>query len=112
MKEQMPSVGQCQEKGCGFNRGSKCHAFAITVGGPDDLRPNCDTFFATRSQCGKEDVLAGVGACKVLACKFNEHLLCLAPHVDVQVYNGQAECASYKSLGVFRNSCGMPNFVA
>ena len=108
MKKQMPPIIQCKERNCGFNKGSKCHAFAITVGGPNDLRPNCDTFFETKSQCGVEDVLAGVGACKVLTCEFNEHLLCLAPNVDVQVYNGQAECATYKSLGAFRNLQGGP----
>lgn len=106
----MPSIMQCEEKECAFHRASKCHAFAITVGGPDDMRPNCDTFFKTATCCGKEEVLAGVGACKVLTCKFNELLLCLAPQVHVQVYNGQAECATYKSLGNFNDSYGRPVF--
>jgi Domain of Unknown Function (DUF1540) len=101
MNGQMPSIRYCEEKGCGFNNKTKCHAFAITVGGPNDIRPNCDTFFETRSQCGKEGVLAGVGACKVLTCKFNEELLCRAPNINVQVYNGQAECGTFKSIGFF-----------
>lgn len=108
MKEQMPRIMQCEEKECAFNRASKCHAFAINVGGPTDVRPKCDTFFKTRTPCGREDVLAGVGACKVLTCKFNELLMCLAPRVHVQVYNGQAECATYKSLGNFLDSYGRP----
>jgi hypothetical protein len=109
-KEQMPPIRQCEEKECAFHRTSKCHAFAITVGGPEDPRPNCDTFFKTRTRCGKEDISAGVGACKVLTCKFNELLMCLAPNVNVQVYNGRAECATYKSLGNFRDSYGNPVF--
>jgi hypothetical protein len=101
MKDQMPPIMQCEAKECAFNRTSKCYAFAIKVGGTEDLRPKCDTFFKTRTECGKDDIGAGVGACKVLTCKFNELLLCRAPNVNVQVYNGQAECASYKSLGNF-----------
>jgi hypothetical protein len=102
-KEQMPLIMHCEEKECAFNLAAKCHAFAITVGGPEDLRPKCDTFFQTKTQCGKENVFAGVGAGKVLTCMFNEQLLCRAPQVNVQVYNGQAECVTYKSLGNFRD---------
>lgn len=105
-KEQMPPIVQYEEKECGFHRTSKCNAFAITVGGPEDLRPNCDTFFQTKTQCGKVNIFAGVGACKVLTCRFNELLMCLAPDVKIQVYNGQAECATYRSLGRFRDSFG------
>ena len=102
MQEQMPPIMNCEATACAFNRESKCHALAINVGGPNDPRPNCDTFFKTRTRCGRDDALAGVGACKVLTCKFNELLMCLAPNVNIQVYREQAECATYKSFGVFR----------
>lgn len=104
----MPPIGKCEEKECGFNRNSKCHAFAITVGGPNDLRPKCDTFFETKTQCGEGTAVAGIGACKVLTCKLNEHLLCRAPNVNIRIYSGEAECAMYKSLGGLRNSSGKP----
>jgi hypothetical protein len=97
----MPPIIQCEAIACAFNRESGCHALAINVGGPNDPRPNCDTFFKTKTQCGQNNVLAGVAVCKVLTCKFNELLECLAPGVNIQVYNNQAECATYKSLGVF-----------
>ena len=110
MEKRMPPIEQCEEKDCAFNRNSKCHAIAIQVGGPNDPRPNCDTFFRTKTECGKEEICAGVGSCKVLTCKFNELLECLAPLVNVQVYNGRAECATYRSLGKFLDSCGKPVF--
>jgi Domain of Unknown Function (DUF1540) len=111
MNKQMPPVIQCVAKECAFNRESSCHALAINVGGPEDVRPNCDSFFRTKTQCGMEHVFAGVAVCKVLTCKFNELLECLAPGVNVQVHDGQAECATYKSLSLFRdwnNSPALP----
>jgi hypothetical protein len=110
VEERMPSIEKCEAKECAFNRASKCHAFAIQVGGPDDPRPNCDSFYKTKTECGKEENIAGVGVCKVLTCKLNELLMCLAPQVNVQVYNGQPECATYQKLGNFLDSFGKPVF--
>jgi hypothetical protein len=110
MEDEMPPVMQCEAQECAFNRTAKCHAFAIQMGGPHDVQPKCDTFYKTKTECGKDGIIAGVGACKVLTCKFNELLACLAPRVNVRVYNGQAECATFQSLGHFLDSSGKPFF--
>ena len=72
MAIEMPVVTSCQIENCGYNVAKKCHAKAITVG--DSFDPECDTFLESNLHIREIRRTAGVGACKVTACRFN-HLI-------------------------------------
>jgi hypothetical protein len=97
MKEQMPEVLRCEAKECAFNNGLYCSATAITIGGPEDICPRCDTFFQMLQKGGNKNVAAGVGACKVRLCAFNKAFGCTARGVRVKLHDGHAECATYQA---------------
>ena len=97
MKKQMPRVLGCEVTECTFNNGHQCSANAITVGGPEDLCPKCDTFFQMQQKGGNKGVIAGVGACKVQLCGFNKASGCSARGIRVILHDKHADCATYQS---------------
>lgn len=88
----VPEVAGCTVDRCAYNAGGACHARAITVGDGD--HPRCDTYLAhgahTRAT-GK----AGVGACKVTACRHNRELECEAEAIHVSTHSGHADCLTF-----------------
>ena len=92
MRNEMPMVGSCQVSSCAFNRGDKCKAMAINVGGPG---PDCDTFMMADQKCSGASADAGVGACKVVSCKYNDCLMCAAPGISVFLMGNKAACATF-----------------
>ncbi len=77
---------------CAYNKSSECHAMAITVGGKT---PICDTCMKSTIKGGVLDMTAGVGACKVEGCKFNEMLECSASGIHVERHTDHAECNTF-----------------
>ena len=94
---QMPVVSQCSVSDCAYNTNNGCHARAITVG--DTVRPGCDTYFSmpgsTHSKAGQRT--AGVGACKVSSCQFNEDFECVAEEIAVGHASNEINCLTYQS---------------
>ena len=90
---EMPEISSCQADDCAYNRDTKCHARAITVGGMLDHR--CDTILKCHPAMNRVES-AGVGACKVLNCTNNEECECQAPKVDVGFAYGSADCLTFK----------------
>ncbi len=90
---EMPGVACCDVLDCAYNKNSKCHARAITVGDGDT--PGCDTFFCCESHCHSE-ATAGVGACKVSACTFNQDLECQAEQIGIGNPGGSARCMTFQ----------------
>lgn len=91
---EIPAVHGCAASDCAYNVGSECHAKAITVG--DGVHPGCDTYLdGIAGGHTHVDSIAGVGACKVTGCAFNDDLECAAQSVSVGVQEGMASCMTY-----------------
>lgn len=89
---QIPLISECSVMDCGYNRNASCYARAITIG--DGENPNCDTYFNTSdlSQHAKSrSNPAGVGACKVSACRFNHDYECMTDEIMV----GSGHCLTF-----------------
>ena len=65
---------------------------AITVG---DSHPTCDTFTNSSQKAGVQEIMGGVGACKVDSCKFNQSLECSAPEIQVSIHQDHACCKTF-----------------
>jgi len=91
----MPKATECSVETCAYNTMKSCHALAITIGEPGG-DPACDTFFTADRHGGAMDRSAGVGACKLAECKFNENFECSATSITVAMQHGQPDCMTYQ----------------
>lgn len=89
---EMPSVSECVLAECAYNLNKACHAIAITIG--DGLRHMCDTFFKSSKHGGINDT-AGVGACKVSACRHNMDFECGAASIRVDHEANYGKCMTF-----------------
>ena len=90
---EMPLVSQCDAKECGYNIGNNCHAKAITIG--DYVNPGCDTYFNEKIHNKETKRVAGVGACKVDACKFNSDFECVADNIAIGMIKKNVTCLTF-----------------
>lgn len=97
MSIEMPTVSKCSVEGCGYNNGGACHAKAITVG--DYENPGCDTFLDSKVHAKNKKRIAGVGACKVSACKHNQDFECTANNISVGFNGGKINCLTFAPKG-------------
>ena len=65
----------------------------ITVG--DGLHAACDTFFFSNLHARNTSHEAGVGACKVTACRYNSDLECSAEAILVGIHDRHADCMTF-----------------
>lgn len=93
--KKMPSVTACTIGDCAYNIGNACHALAITIG--EGKHPLCDTFFNSLMRGGANET-AGVGACKVTACRHNREFECSAPDIRVGGANYHGSCLTFAGL--------------
>lgn len=93
MKIVMPEVGSCMAKECAYNLEEKCHARAITVG--DGQTCHCDTFLGGVGHVKGKSRVAGVGACKIGGCQYNEDFECMADSISVKLDGDNALCTTY-----------------
>jgi hypothetical protein len=91
----MVRVQRCRVTQCCYNKDETCHTLAITVGGNSE-HPACDTFCDYPTKGGKESTIAGVGACKVSSCTYNQSLECTAPGITVGPGQDAADCLTYE----------------
>lgn len=91
----MPSVSGCLVEKCSYNVNKTCHARAITVG--DSIIPHCDTYLDGDRHVMNTKLVAGVGACKVASCRFNNDFECIADHIRVGLATDRtARCLSFQ----------------
>lgn len=90
---EMSVVKGCEVSKCAYNSASGCHAKAITVG--DEVGPDCDTYLSSSSHTKSVQRQAGVGACKMSDCRFNEDLECISPEIMVGLQKEAAKCMTY-----------------
>jgi hypothetical protein len=90
-------IEKCELMECVYNKESKCHAKAITMGGPDHECPECDTFMAS-SKKGGIDGVAEIGACRASECSWNMSFECSAASVVVGRHKNHADCQTYKAV--------------
>ena len=90
-----PLVSECSVTECAYNLNSDCHARAITIG--DGMHPGCDTFFDNRNHTKAAMRMAGIGACKVEACKFNDDFECITENIRVGRSKGEISCLTFAS---------------
>jgi hypothetical protein len=91
----MPLVSRCSVQQCAYNQKDGCHARAITVG--DRSNPNCDTYFENPTHSRSVTRIAGVGACKVVECRFNADFECSAQEIDVGMSQDRVQCLTFES---------------
>ena len=94
MNMEMPKVDTCAAVTCSYNRGSVCHARAITIG--DMTSPDCDTRCILASHTRRKEV-AGVGACKMIGCMYNTDLECQADFIEIALKGDEAQCGTYQA---------------
>lgn len=92
---EMVKVQKCEISECAYNSDNQCRTMAITVGHGEE-HPMCDTFFRSGSKGGQSDVVAGVGACKVAGCVYNNALECEASSVVVGRQSDEVDCLTFK----------------
>lgn len=89
----MPLVAQCVVDDCVYNIDKGCHARAITVG--DATNPDCDTYMGSSSHTKRKQLQAGVGACKVTRCTFNDDFECMASSINVGYQGSAVHCITF-----------------
>ena len=89
----VPVVIRCSIEGCSYNSNNNCHAKAITIGNGET--PLCDTLLCDEKEVQEKNILAGVGACKVSQCRFNNDLECIADDISVGSENDNVRCMTY-----------------
>jgi hypothetical protein len=92
----MPRVSTCNATLCAFNEGHACHALAITVG--DERAPRCDTYCECAAHAGDVHEIAGVGACKMDDCEYNDGLYCTASNIQVKSSDVGPICVTYNPI--------------
>ena len=95
MPMEMPMVKDCSVSDCSYNSAWTCCTLAITVGKRE--KPICDTYLKSGEHGGKDNVIAGVGACKMYMCLHNRDLVCAAVTIKVRLKEGQPDCQTYKN---------------
>lgn len=90
---EMPTVMKCVASECAYNTDNNCHARAITIG--DSLKPGCDTYMSGSRHIMPARQIAGIGACKIAGCKFNENLECMADGIQVGMIRSEANCMTF-----------------
>jgi len=90
---EMPIVSMCSVNTCAYNANSACHARAVTIG--DAVHPGCDTFLNRAQHTKQTKQIAGIGACKMGNCKFNDDLECMAENVKVEMVARDANCTTF-----------------
>jgi len=91
---EMPLVRECSVTGCTYNANDACHARAITVG--TAVHPDCDTYFSsTASHTKAIERSAGVGACKMSDCNYNDDYECIAEEIKVGFRMERVNCLTY-----------------
>jgi len=91
----MAKVKRCEAGECSYNADNLCHTPAITVG-DDAVHPMCDTFCMSSIKGGNGKIVAGIGACKVSECMFNEALECQSSEVRIGHQGNEVDCLTFK----------------
>lgn len=89
----MPYVSSCSIGDCAYNVENACHAKAITIG--DGVHPGCDTFLKASPHARDAARTAGIGACKVTACRHNDDYECAADHISVGQVGTDVNCLTF-----------------
>jgi hypothetical protein len=92
---EMPEVSSCSAADCIYNAKGACHAKAITVG--NSINPDCDTYMPSEAHARNLQIMAGVGACKVTNCQFNQDFECTADGIRVGFASDQVRCLTFRS---------------
>lgn len=91
---EMPLVSECLVNTCSYNVAQNCHARAITVG-DTSTHAACDTFMSESHHISEAKRIAGIGACKASACKFNDDFECMTDTIRVGMVKNEANCMTF-----------------
>lgn len=92
----LPDVSMCEATDCAYNVASQCGAGAITIG--DGIHPACDTYFRSNHHVHAHADKAGVGACKVSKCRYNQDFECQAASIVVRSHDQHADCSTFREV--------------
>ena len=91
---EMSKVMECEVIECAYNMDNHCCTMAITIG--DELHPRCDTFCRSIMRGGSTSCAAGVGACKISPCTYNNSLECAAPGIFIGYKGQEPDCLTFQ----------------
>ena len=91
---EMSKVMKCEVTDCAYNMDSCCRTMAITIG--DGVHATCDTFCHFGIKGGNADCMAGVGACKIAPCMYNNNLECAAPGISIGYQGQEPDCLTFQ----------------
>jgi hypothetical protein len=91
----MVKVKQCDVSECAYNSGNQCHTIAVTIGHGGDS-PMCDTLCQSENKGGWQNMVAGVGACKMASCEYNDSLECHASSISVGRHSEEVDCLTFR----------------
>lgn len=92
---EMPVVSECSATECAYNRDNACQARAITVG--DGVHAGCDTYCKSSQRAKASVGAAGIGACKMAGCKFNDGLECMAQSIQIGRVQNKVNCMTFST---------------
>lgn len=92
---EMPVVAACAATECAYNRDSACQARAITIG--DGVHAGCDTFWKSEQHAKTSMGVAGIGACKMTGCKFNDGLECVTESIRIGRLLDRVSCTTFSA---------------
>lgn len=61
------------------------------------VTPMCDTFWHSTMKGGNVSDTAGVGACKVSACKYNKKFECGAREITINYHDLEPDCMTFET---------------
>lgn len=93
LENEMAEIIDCDARECLYNTNGQCSTFAITVGSTE---PCCDTFMNAAGKGGIPGIVAGVGACHMSSCAYNNMFECTAEGIHVSVHDKHADCGTYQ----------------
>jgi ferredoxin len=96
----LSAVSTCEASSCTYNTNRRCRAPAITIGstiGGKVHLPVCVTSLPDDEHFIPFP-LAGVGACRVLACAHNCERNCHAGAIEVALIGEEPTCAMFKPI--------------
>ena len=92
----MTKIISCNVKVCSYNMNNQCHTYGITIG---EEKPICDTFINNDVKGGMDEITGGIGACKVISCKFNNNFECEHHEgIKIKMNESYADCISYRRI--------------
>ncbi|MBN1411876.1 MAG: DUF1540 domain-containing protein [Spirochaetales bacterium] len=97
MDKKIPRILNCEAVNCAYNSQNMCRALAVSI--TDFGCPVCDTNRRSTTKGRMAAILAKVGICNSIDCRYNNLLQCTASGIKVGVHLNHADCLTFTHAG-------------